>query len=201
MVISAIFALVLLIASFFINYYAGVFATKMASNAVTDILLNNIPVFDVDFIVVQGAFIFVAFLIAVLIYEPKSLPFVLKSLALFIIIRAIFVSMTHIAPFPGRDIVNQGKVVDKFVVGGELFFSGHTGIPFLLALTFWQNKYLRGIFLAFTVIAGTAVLLGHVHYTIDVFAAPFITYGIFHISEKFFRRDYKLLLGSHLISK
>ena len=190
--ISSFIGAALLAGSLFINYYVGVYATKQASNAVTDILLSNIPTFDVDFFVVGGAFIFVGFITALCIYEPKYIPFILKSVALFIVVRAIFVSMTHIGPYPDREIINTNKVVDKFVVGGELFFSGHTGLPFLFAMAFWPNKILRGTFIALTLIAATTVILGHVHYTIDVFSAPFISYGIFHIGRKIFNKDYKL---------
>jgi len=47
--------------------------------------------------------------------------------------------------------------------------------------------------LAASLIFGAAVLFGHLHYSIDVFAAFFITYAIFHIAQKFFPKDYKLL--------
>jgi membrane-associated phospholipid phosphatase len=33
---------------------------------------------------------------------------------------------------------------------------------------------------------GASVLLAHVHYSIDVFAAPFIVYGVFVIAAKVF---------------
>ena len=36
------------------------------------------------------------------------------------------------------------------------------------------------------------VLLGHYHYSIDVFAAFFITYGIYHIALSLFPRAYAL---------
>jgi hypothetical protein len=36
------------------------------------------------------------------------------------------------------------------------------------------------------------VLLAHVHYSIDVFAAPFIVYGMYVITAKLFPRDYAL---------
>ncbi len=37
------------------------------------------------------------------------------------------------------------------------------------------------------------VLFAHVHYSIDVFAAPFMVYGIFAITAKFFKNDYFLI--------
>jgi hypothetical protein len=35
------------------------------------------------------------------------------------------------------------------------------------------------------------VLFAHVHYSIDVFASPFMTYGIFTIAKTLFPQDYK----------
>jgi membrane-associated phospholipid phosphatase len=75
---------------------------------------------------------------------------------------------------------------------GNFFYSGHTAFPFLLALIFWDNKYLRYLFLILTVFFGVSVLLAHVHYSIDVFAAPFIVYGMYVITAKLFPRDYAL---------
>lgn len=65
----------------------------------------------------------------------------------------------------------------------DLFFSAHTGLPFLLALEFWDNKILRYIFLLSSLGGATLVFLGHIHYSIDVLAAFFITYSVFQITK------------------
>ena len=87
---------------------------------------------------------------------------------------------------------DPGDISKKLTSGGDLFFSSHTGLPFLAALLFWEHKIYRYIFLALSLIFGAVVLLGHLHYSIDVFSAFFITYGIYHISRTFFKKDLKL---------
>ena len=171
-----------------INYYAGTYATEKASNAVTDLILNNIRVYDVDFMFVYGTLAFWGFCILVFLHRMERLPFVLKTLSLFIVIRSIFITLTHLGPFADQ-ISWSNSILDKWSFGGDLFFSGHTGIPFLLALVFWDIKSLRYIFIGSSLFFGTIVLMGHLHYSIDVMSAFFITYTIYHLAEMFFKKD------------
>ena len=68
-----------------------------------------------------------------------------------------------------------------------LFFSGHTAVPFLGFLLFRKEKI--GIFfLIATIVMALTVLFMHVHYSIDVFAALFITWGSYGIGEWLFRK-------------
>ena len=194
--VSVGISILFLILSFFINFYAGSYATKSASNSVTDIVLSNIRVYDVDAIFIYGPIIFWIFIAILLLIEPKRIPFTLKSIALFTIIRAIFISLTHIGPFPTALIIDPNKIMEKFAFGGDLFFSGHTGLPFLMALVFWNIKPLRYMFLFLSVMFGVVVLLGHIHYSIDVLSAFFITYTIFHICNYLFKKDRILFFKS-----
>ncbi|MFA6158820.1 MAG: phosphatase PAP2-related protein [Candidatus Paceibacterota bacterium] len=186
---SLILSLCLLLASLVINYYSGIYATAEVSNSVTDIILSNIPVFDVDGAFVYGGILMAAAIILLCLRYPRRMPFVIKTISIFYVVRSISVSLTHIAPFPGRVAVEVVGLMRFFNFDGQLFFSGHTGLPFLIALIFWHNKRLRYLFLAFSLSFAVVVLLGHLHYSIDVFAAFFITYGIFRLSEVFFRED------------
>ena len=47
---SVVFGFALLFISFIVNFYAGTFATEHASHSVTDVILDNIPVFNVGVI-------------------------------------------------------------------------------------------------------------------------------------------------------
>ena len=189
---SLAFSFLIFLASLVINFYAGVYATERASNAVTDLILSNIRVYDVDAIFIYGPIFFYFFVACILIMRPHLIPFSLKSVGLFILIRSIFISLTHIGPFPSQLAISPANVVNYFTPGGDLFFSAHTGLPFLLALIFWENIRLRVFFIASSLFFGAIVLMGHLHYSIDVLAAFFITYTIYHIACAFFPKDKKI---------
>lgn len=188
-VTSLIGALVFLFVSLVTSFYAGTYATSVASNPVTDIILDHIPVFDVDGVFVWGAVVFVGCIVLVCLSHPHRIPFALKTISLFVVIRSVFISLTHIAPSPSQVVLDPLSWTSNFIFGGDLFFSGHTGLPFLLALIFWDNIRLRISFIILSVLLGGVSLMGHLHYSIDVFAAFFITYAIYEIALQLFKKD------------
>lgn len=194
--ISASTGVFFLCASLFINYYAGMYATDRVSNPVTDIVLSNTRAHDLDGVFIYGSILFWVFIGILCLLKPQRIPFVFKSIALFTVIRSIFISLTHIGPFPTQIVIDQTSIVSRFSFGGDLFFSGHTGLPFLMALLFWEEKALRYSMIVTSVIFGAVVLGAHLHYSIDVLAAFFITYTIFHIAEIVFRKDKEIFESS-----
>lgn len=73
-------------------------------------------------------------------------------------------------------IIGTGRPVTK-----DLFFSGHTSTLFLIFLAV-NNKMLKTIYLSATIIVGLSVMLQKAHYSVDVFAAPFVAYSVYKIS-------------------
>jgi len=197
---SAIIAFLLLGASLCINYYANIYTTNHAGNYVADIILDNIPVVNVDAVFFEGFAALWLFIILLLVREPKQIPFVIKSIAIFILIRSVFITLTHLGMPPLHSYFHSYLDDDSsftfFTSGNDMFFSSHTGLPFLMALIYWENKRLRYFFIGASLIFGASVLLGHLHYSIDVFAAYFITYSIFHICVRLLPKDYKMLMST-----
>ncbi|MEP7163000.1 MAG: phosphatase PAP2-related protein [Candidatus Moraniibacteriota bacterium] len=187
---SSLIGLLLLVLSLTANHFASLYATREASSAVTDLLLDNLPVMQVEWIVNDAAALFGFFMAFLLLWQPRRLPFALKSTALFVSIRALFMIFTHLAPFPERLVLDPNDFFGALTTGGDYFFSGHTGLPFLFALIYWQEKSVRYACLTASLILGTGVILAHLHYSIDVFAAYFITYGIFVLTQRLFAKDY-----------
>ena len=187
---SLLEGVILFIVSVYATHLASLYAEVRAGNSVDDIILSNTRVYDLEFLFVYVAIALVLFVVVLCIRFRNTAPFLLKAVSLFIIIRSIFVSLTHIGPFPLK-LELESKLLDFITTGNDLFFSGHTGLPFLIALIFWDHPYIRILFLTASFVLGASVLLAHLHYSIDVFAAFFITYSIYHIALKLFKKDYE----------
>ena len=187
------------VAEHYANAYAFDVALRPTTTHVGDLFLDNIPVLDLNFLIIEGAFIAIILGVLLVLSRPRFLPFSLKALALFVIVRAFFISLTHVGIHPEQISPGVGffdgiYLYLNFQTG--LFFSGHTALPFLMALIFWNDRRIRNILLALSLVFGAAVLVAHIHYSIDVFAAPFMAYGIYHIARRIFREDYALILGT-----
>ncbi len=187
---SLLESLLFLVVSVYVTHLASRYAQIKASNHVEDIILSNTRVYDFEFFFVHVSIALTLFVVALCFKFRSTAPFLIKAVSLFIVIRAAFVSMTHIGPYPLQlDI--ESNLLNFITSGNDLFFSGHTGMPFLVALIFWNHPYIRNLFLVSSFVLGAGVLLAHLHYSIDVFAAFFITYSIYHISIKLFSKDYE----------
>ncbi len=196
--ISLVWAAVLSAFALIVQKAADLYVSHLNGVYVPDLILSHIPTFDLDTFIVQGALILTLVGLLLLIAKPRYILFTVKSIAVFIIVRSFFISLTHLGVDPHQlilDTNNIGYNIYNFLynTSGDFFFSGHTGLPFLLALIFWEQRWWRNFFLLVSLVFGVSVLLAHIHYSIDVFAAPFMTYGIFTISRKLFAKDYQLI--------
>ncbi len=165
-----------------------------SSTSVEDLFFSIIPVLNLSwvFVTVEVFLIILAFLYGIFIV-PNKLPFSLLAFSIFISIRALCISLTHIG-IP-VDYIHPTMGTGDFFFHNDLFFSGHTGGPFLVALILWESKIWRYLLIGTSVLMAFTVLAMRLHYSIDIVGAYFITYGIFKIAEnivhktRFFRYD------------
>ena len=196
---SMIEGIVLLVAAAVIQIFLGHYSSRVAATAgyANDIFLDHLPVWNLDFVIVGGAILLWAFAWWLMIVSARELIFGTKAIALYIIVRAFFTILTHVGAYPLAAAPGPGNFgwgfYERFTFPGNFFFSGHTAFPFLMALIFWEKKYVRNFFLTMTVLFGATMLLAHQHYSIDVFAAPFIVFGVYRITEKLFPEDRKIM--------
>lgn len=138
--------------------------------------------------------IYISVLIAVfsLANSPKRLLIVLQSYGILVFLRIPAMYLLPLDP-PEMLIPLEDPFVQLFgggvVLEKDLFFSGHTSTLFLLFLG-TTKKYLKYLFLAATILVGLSVIVQHVHYSIDVFAAPFFTFAAFKAASFIYSKVY-----------
>jgi hypothetical protein len=189
-------AFFILALSLIFQYYAGVYSAHVATQYVGDLLLDHLPVVNLNLIIVEGALWAIFATLILVLLKPRYLIFTIKTVAVFLAIRSVFVAVTHLGIYPGQVVPGPGFFDQLYVALGlqtGYFFSGHTGLPILMALIFWDDRVWRFAYLILAVVFGISVLLAHVHYSIDVLAAPFMTFGIYKLSEYLFKDDLALI--------
>ncbi len=177
-------ALAFLAVSIWLNFQAGTYAYNHMSNGVSDLFLDQVATYNVSLLFIEGAAAMVIGAVLLCIANPPKLIDATATIALMYLFRSAFISLTHLGPPLALGDIGLGDTLtSRFVQGADYFFSGHTALPFLIALLFWQKVWVRNTYLVLTVIFGVAAIMGHLHYSIDVFAAPFIAYGVYSMRK------------------
>lgn len=143
----------------------------------------------VDLTWLTFALIYISLLTAVVSFslKPERLLFAFQLYTLMVCVRIAAMYLLPLEP-PATLIVLNDPFVEFFGTGQtltkDLFFSGHTATLFIFFLL-EEKKFLKLIFLVCTISVAITVLLQHVHYTVDVFAAVFFTYTCYIVLKQF----------------
>jgi hypothetical protein len=155
-----------------------------------DLLLDVFPVLRMEDVLVWGSQLLLLFVACIFLLYPETIPFSFKTVGLLYAIRSFFIILTPLGNRPDQLVDTTHSVFYTLAYStNEFFFSGHVSFPFLFALLFWNKKPIRYMMLAVSVLFGTAVLFAHTHYSIDVFAVPFIVPSVLRLSELLFEND------------
>lgn len=190
-----------LAAAMLINLAAGKMADAAGETAGTspDLLLGWLPHWDTSILFIYGfAFFLLWLIIASFRYERTRIPRILWAYAVLVIVRSFFIILTPMHTPPGQAAVAGDPLFALFgrflTFKHDLFFSSHTALPFLAFLLF-RKPGVRLSFLAVSLLLGATVLIGRFHYSIDVFAAFFITYGLHKLEARKIQHVYEFLTG------
>lgn len=146
---------------------------------ISDILLNNISPINLSLYI----FIMLYAVIIASIFHLSHYPgILLKCLQAYVILTSM--RILTILFFPLEPSASMIQLEDPFighlfygneVITKDLFFSGHISTMLLLVLynPFRPFQYL---FLTMTILTAICILFQHVHYSIDILAAPLFSY-------------------------
>ena len=144
-----------------------------------DFVLDRILPRDVSPILFSITWICILGSLPILLRTPERAMRVFWGISVMGLTRCIVMYLVPLEPpngiIPLRDPFVEGVFYDNKVLVKDLFFSGHTSNMVLLTLLM-DIKWLK-IILAFASAAvGYLLMVQHVHYAIDIIAAPFFAY-------------------------
>jgi hypothetical protein len=136
-----------------------------------------------DFTWATFALIYAGVIAAIVHFAPQRLLVAMQAYTLMVVVRMLMMWLVPLNAPEGL-IVLRDPIVQLLGDGSaptkDLFFSGHTATMFLFFLAA-TSRMMKMLFLTFTFLVAAFVLWQHVHYTIDVFVAPFVTFGCFRV--------------------
>jgi hypothetical protein len=153
-----------------------------------DPLLNAVPALNVSYPIFGIIYLSVIYLLFRLLKEPKQFLWFAWAFNLETGFR--FLSIYLVALNPPVGLVDLHDPLAEIFIYGEnlaitkdLFFSGHTA-TMVFVCYFLPTKQERRIALGLSLVLVALLLIQHVHYSLDVAAAPFFTLAAIWIVKK-----------------
>lgn len=148
-----------------------------------DFVLAAIPPHDVSwaiFTIIWGVGFYALW---ISIQNPMIFITYVWALVFVTILRLLAISLIPLDPPTG--LINLTDPLTSVFYGRstitkDLFFSGHTSTLFLIFLCIEKRRD-KIIALIATIVVACLLLIQHVHYTVDVIAAPIIIYPVFRL--------------------
>lgn len=185
--------------------FLALWAEGRAAPAAHDVLLDNLPyvpwIDRVNYWAWLGAYLPISCVLLAL--EPRRWTRYMVTGGLVSLARGACIALTTLGA-PGSGSVEVvpggtgfwpayaallspiGVFADDAIhvhLSQDLFFSGHAATTFLLLLYVWHRPVLRWLALAGHLAMVAAVLLSHIHYSIDVVGAWAVTFSLFALRE------------------
>jgi hypothetical protein len=190
----------------------SLWAEDRAAPHLPDALIERIPyqpaIDRVNHIVLALAYLPAA--VALLFIDPRRFCRYNVTSGLLSLVRGLCIAATGLGPVRGADLhagmfstaaAREGGLFWRALfelsspfgllmrdaphvyLNKDLFFSGHTGVTFLLLLYAWPHRRLRAVVLLGHAVVVLSVFLAHLHYTIDVIGAYAIALSLYALRE------------------
>lgn len=100
-------SIMLMVCALIFQGFAVHYVNHLAGTSVQDLLLDHLPVLDLDILIIQGALLLTLAGTLLAFAKPRYLNFTLQSFAIFIIVRSLLVSLTHLGADPRHLVLDQ----------------------------------------------------------------------------------------------
>ncbi|MBN1184276.1 MAG: phosphatase PAP2 family protein [Bacteroidales bacterium] len=151
----------------------------------SDLILDNLPYWDVDYLYdifsLVSVFVFIVYVLHK--REYNKVPYFLLLCGIFHTIRAIFIVLTPFGNpplFDGTEGPFNG--FSKYELG--VYPSGHTGIAYMYFILAKDRRY-RLVLLFSVLVIIAALFLSRGHYSIDVLSGIFFAFAIKAYGDKY----------------
>lgn len=185
-------AIVILFPIFFISLpYFFNYIEKRNGVVLNDLLLSQIPPHNVSVLIFAVIWSMILLILYRSLRDPSIFISYCYTLAFVTVARVICIALVPLSPPAGLIPLSDplsGAFYGEASITKDLFFSGHTA---LLMTIFLCLKGKTDRLIALLAVVAIAVLLAiqHIHYTIDILAAPVIVYLIFSLTKRFFFKN------------
>jgi hypothetical protein len=181
--------LVWLVVIFTLPYFFN-YIEKRKGVVLNDLVLQELPPYDVSVIIFSIIWGMIALIVVRAINNPSIYITYSWTFIFICVARVITISLIPLNPPHGYiPLIDPltGVFYGNNVISKDLFFSGHVSTVLLIFLCL-KKRSDKIIALMATVCIAGLLLVQHVHYTVDVVAAPFFVYALYWITRRFVYR-------------
>jgi PAP2 superfamily C-terminal len=117
---------------------------------------------------------------------------ILLGLSTYLAVNLLRIVSMYLLTFepPADMILLVDPVTSHFYPDGgfakDLFFSGHVSTMTLMIIL-EKNRLMKRMKIVLTLVVALLLIWQHVHFTLDILVAPFVTYAVFHSLKWFLK--------------
>jgi hypothetical protein len=163
------------------------FAEQRHGYKINDVVLNALTPRDVSVPIFLCIWLTVALFFVRSATDPHLFLIYTYGFLLICLCRIITIALTPLEPPANlvelKDPLSNYFYGSKNFITKDLFFSGHTATLSLFVFSF-RSKLDKTIALVTSIAVACLLLVQHVHYTIDVIAAPFFSFACVLVAKR-----------------
>lgn len=151
-----------------------------------DVVLKHLPAYNLSILIF--ALIWLMFFISIIRAIQSPVFFITFIIGYLLLNLSRFITILLVPLDPPQGIIELADPLTSIFYGNQfvtkdLFYSGHVSTLLLMSFCY-QKKFDRILGYLSSVIVAVSLLIQHVHYTIDVIAAPVFGWLIYLLAKK-----------------